>query len=115
MTPGIPLRIVLDTERCWKEWVRLESLKKVQRLFESEGLRNPRTQRVPTISAIEKAAYRWALENLETSKEDLRKTWSTIGEPLTEEKWREFLKTTANLAYFLQNKKREDFMKEHDL
>ena len=115
MTPGIKIRTLLDPERCWKEWVRLESLKKVQDLFESEGLKNPKTMRVPTVSAIEKSAYRWALENQDQSKEDLRRAWSTIGEVLTEEKWKEFLIDKSGLAYFLQNKKREKFMEENDL
>ena len=115
MTPGIPLRTVLDPERCWKEWVRLESLKKVQDLFESEGLRNPRTLRPPTISAIQKAAYRWALENQDQSKEDMRHAWSVVGEALTEEKWQEFLRTKAGLAYFLQPKKIDRFLQENGL
>ena len=115
MTAGIPVRTYLNPERCWKEWVRLESLQKVRNLFESEGLINQRTQRPPTISAIQKSAYGWALENLEYSKEDLRHAWGTIGEVLTEEKWKEFLLSKAKLAYFLRPERLEKFIRENEL
>ena len=115
MTTGLGVISILDPERCWREWIRLGSLHKVQNKFEDEGLRNPRTLRVPTISAIEKAAYRWALENLEEAKKDLEYAWNQIGEVLTEERWQEFLVDKAKLAYFVQPKKIERFLEQHQL
>lgn len=115
MTAGLLTISILDPERCWKEWIRLGSLSKVRDLFYDEGLRNPRTTRVPTLSAIEKAAYRWALENQEEAKIDLKHAWSTEGEILTDEDWRKFLADKANLAYFVQPRKARRFIERHGL
>src|SRR5215207_323588 len=71
MTAGINTMKLLDPQRCWTEWIRLGSLNRVRELFHDEGLRHPRTKVVPTISAIEKAAYRWALTNLDEARQDL--------------------------------------------
>ena len=115
MTVGINTISVLDPQRCWKEWARLGSLNKVKRLFEEEGLRNPITMRVPTISAIEKAAYRWALTNQEEAKKDLSDAWKTEGIFMTEEMWRDFLAKKSHLAYFVQPRKRQRFLEENQL
>lgn len=115
MTVGISIFSILDPQRCWKEWIRLGSLNRVRNLFEDEGLRNPRTLRVPTISAIEKAAYRWALENQVESKEDMRYAWRTEGIEMAEETWREFLTDKAHLAYFVQPRKIQRFLEENQL
>ena len=115
MTAGIRTISVLDPERCWREWVRLGSLNKVRNLFDDEGLRNPRTMRVPTISAIEKAAFRWALGNLEEARRDLVRAWQAEGEVLTDERWKEFLKDKAILAYYLQPRRLERFLEQHQL
>lgn len=115
MTVGMSIISILDPKRCWKEWIRLGSLNKVRGMLEDEGLRNPRTMRVPTISAIEKAAFRWALENLAEAKEDTTYAWQTEGIMMTEEMWREFLVDKARLAYFVQPKKIQSFLEEHQL
>lgn len=115
MTVGMSLIAILDPKRCWKEWIRLGSLNKVRNLFQDEGLRNPRTLRVPTISAIEKAAFRWALENLEEAKTDTTYAWQTEGIMMTEEMWREFLVDKARLAYFVQPRKTQRFLEENQL
>jgi len=85
MTVGMSAISILDPYRCWKEWIRLGSLNRVRDLFDNEGLKNRRTMKVPTISAIEKAAFRWALVNQDESKKDLTYAWQTEGEILTEE------------------------------
>jgi len=115
MTAGMSTLNILDPERCWKEWIRLGSLTKVQNLFDLEGLRNPRTLRVPTLSAIEKAAYRWALENQEEARRDLEFAWASEGEVLTEERWIGFLVDKTKLAYFVQPRKIERYLEKHDL
>lgn len=115
MTVGMSAIAILDPKRCWKEWIRLGSLNKVRNLLNDEGLRNPKTMRVPTISAIEKAAFRWALENLEEAKEDTTYAWQTEGIMMTEEMWKEFLADKARLAYFVQPRRVQSFLEEHNL
>lgn len=115
MTVGVSVIAILDPKRCWKEWIRLGSLNKVRNLLNDEGLRNPKTLRVPTISAIEKAAFRWALENLEEAKRDTTYAWQTEGIMMTEEMWREFLANKARLAYFVQPRRVQSFLEEHNL
>lgn len=115
MTVGMSIISILDPKRCWKEWIRLGSLNRVRGLFHDEGLRNPRTLRVPTISAIEKAAFRWALENQEEAKKDATYAWQTEGIVMTEKMWREFLEEKARLAYFVQPRKIQRFLEEHQL
>lgn len=115
MTVGMSAISILDPKRCWKEWIRLGSLNKVRNLLEKEGLRNPRTLRVPTISAIEKAAFRWALENLEEAKSDTTYAWKTEGIMMTEEMWKEFLADKARLAYFVQPRRKKNFLEENQL
>lgn len=115
MTVGMSIISILDPKRCWKEWIRLGSLNQVMRLFEDEGLRNPRTLRVPTISAIEKAAFRWALKNMDEAKVDLTYAWQTEGVMMTEEMWEEFLVSKGRLAYFVQPRKFQKFLEEHQL
>lgn len=115
MTAGIRSSSILDPGRCWKEWMRLGSLNKVRHLFATEGLRNQRTMKPPTISAIEKAAYRWALKNLDEAKKDLAFAWQAEGELLTEERWNQFLYDKAHLAYFVQPKKIQTFLEEREL
>lgn len=115
MTVGMDTLSVLDPKRCWKEWIRLGSLNKVKRLFEDEGLRNPRTLRVPTVSAIEKAAYRWALENMDEAKQDMTYAWKTEGVMMTEEMWTDFLVKKAHLAYFVQPRRIQNFLEENQL
>ena len=112
MTAGIKTLSILDPRRCWKEWMRLGSLTRVRDLFHGEGLRHPRTMKAPTISAIEKAAYRWALTNLDEAKEDLGFAWQAEGLMLTEEMWKQFLYDKAHLAYFVQPKKIQKFLEE---
>lgn len=115
MTPGLRTRGILDPERCWKLWIELGSLNKVKDQFAIEGLINPITMKPPTISAIEKAAYRWALENQEEARQDLSYSWGRVGEPLTDERWHEFLVSSAELAYFVQPAKIKRFIEENEL
>lgn len=115
MVAGMSTISILDPERCWREWIALGSLTKVMNLFEQEGLRNPQTQRVPTISAIEKAAYRWMLENLDEARRGLEFAWSSEGVILTDEKWNEFVIEKARLAYFVQPRKFERYLEQHNL
>jgi hypothetical protein len=115
MTAGMSTISILDPERCWREWMSLGSLPKVRNLLDKEGLKNRYTQRVPTISAIEKAAFRWMLENLEESRKGLEYAWSREGAILTDEKWNEFVVSAAKLAYFCQPRKLERFLEKHSL
>lgn len=115
MTVGMNVNSILDPRRCWKEWIRLGSLNKVRNLFEGEGLRNPATMRVPTISAIEKAAYRWAMDNQEEAKQDLSYAWQSEGVMMTEEMWRDFLIKKSTLAYFVQPRRIQLFLEQNEL
>lgn len=106
---------ILDPERCWKEWIRTGSLNEVRKVFEREGIKNPRTLEPPTLSAIEKAAYRWVLNNQEEGRQDLEFAWSSQGQVLNDFKWKQFLASKAKLAYFVQPRKIEKFLTENGL
>lgn len=115
MTVGMNAISTLNPKRCWKEWIRLGSLSKVRDLFDREGLKNPATMRVPTISAIEKAAYRWAMENQAEAKQDLAYAWQSEGIMMTEEMWKDFLIKKSKLAYFVQPRRIKIFLEQNQL
>lgn len=115
MTLGMTTQSILDPRRCWKLWIEEGSLSKVRGIFADEGLINPNTLRPPTLSAIEKAAYRWALDNLDDARDDLEYAWNSVGKTLTEKDWRQFLSKKIRLAFFLQPRKIERYLVKHDL
>lgn len=115
MTTGLGVASILDPRQCWKDWIRLGSLAKIRDELQDKGVINQRTMKPPTISAIQKAAYRWALENQDEARKDLRYAWSEVGRVLTDADWRDFLADKARLAYFVQPRKLESFLEAHQL
>lgn len=94
MTTGLR-STYLDPKECWKSWIELGSLNKVQAKYIREDVRSPRTGTYPIIQAIEKAAKRWAINNPEEARKDLAYAWQVKGEILTEEKWNTWLNSAV--------------------
>lgn len=115
MTAGVKKVKLLDTKRCWKDWMRLGSLNKVQESLEKEGLINQETMRPPTPAGIEKAAFRWALENQNEARKDLEYAWHEIGMVLTDKDWKQFLTDKAKLTYYATPIKLQNFLVLHKL
>jgi hypothetical protein len=112
MSPaGLKNKQFLDPKQCWKVWhVSGGSLGAVQIQLVREGKINPKTDRPPTKSGIEKAAFGWALENQSEARKDLEFAWSKQGVILKEEDWREFLKNAARLVFYQRPNRLEEFL-----
>jgi hypothetical protein len=118
MPLGVKIQSLLDPKRCWKEWIVTEgTLPKVQRKFLAEGIINERTGNAPTISAIEKSAFSWAIksENHAEARKDLEYYWSKKGVIVTDEVWETFLADSANLLYYQRPLKLQSFLEENGL
>jgi len=111
MTAGVKKVKLLDTKRCWKDWMRLGSLNKVRSLLEI----NPQTMKLPTPSGIEKAAFRWALTNQTEARKDLAFAWQEIGMVLTDEDWKKFLVDKAGLIHYDSPGRLHEFLVENEL
>lgn len=85
----------LDPKDCWKSWIELGSLLKVQRKYIKQDVKSPQTGTYPIIQSIEKSAKRWAVNNLEEARKDLTYAWQRRGEVLTDEKWNEWLNSAV--------------------
>lgn len=86
----------LDPKDCWKSWIELGSLGKVQAKYIKQDLKSPYTGRYPIIQAIEKSAKRWAVNNIEEARKDLTYAWQRRGEVLTDEKWNIWLNSAVH-------------------
>lgn len=106
MTTGLMNRGMLNPKQCWKDWsIHLGTLQAVRDKLKEEGNVNPKTGEPPTISAIEKAAYRWAIYNQEEARRDLEYAWSKEGVIVTDGKWLDFIEKASGLVFYQRPKK----------
>lgn len=115
MAPGLKDRGFLDPEDCWKKWITLGSLGLVRKAYAKEEKINSKTGNPPTKSAIEKAAYMWALDHLKEARKDLEFAWVKDGHILTDEAWNKFLVKAAHLVHYQRMHKFENFVNQHGL
>ena len=116
MAAGLHGRGFLDPKECWKRWhVHHGSLNKVQESFLREGKINRNTGNPPTISAIEKSAFSWALHNQEEARKDLEYAWRNEGFILTDSEWTGFVLKAAKLVYYQRPKKLQRFVVQNGL
>jgi hypothetical protein len=110
MPAGIGNKGLLDPKQCWKDWnLELGTLNAVREKLRKQGVINPSTGEPPTASAIEKAAFSWAIHNQEEARRDLAQAWRNFGYVLTDEEWRSFLGRASNLVYYQRPRKLERF------
>lgn len=116
MAAGLKNRGFLDPKTCWKEWHVIEgSLGSVQSKFLKQGLVNERTERAPTKSGIEKAAFSWAIENQAESRKDLQYAWEKEGHILTDEDWKQFLLDASRLVFYQRPNRLKEFLSKNGL
>ncbi len=100
MAAGLRNRGFLDPKKCWKDWhINFGSLAAVVEEHIRTGRFNPRTDRPPTKSAIEKSAFSWAIHNPEEAKKDLAEAWLKEGVILADEEFKRLLVRWAKLVY----------------
>ena len=111
MTRLFRARNLLDEKFCWKEWQKPKgSLLKVITDLNSQGKLNPDTGRPFTPSGIQKAAFRWALDNIEEARRDVEYKLNTDGRTLSERAWKEFLYDMTKLACQTEPRKFERYV-----
>ena len=106
---------LLDPQKCWEDWIELGSLVKVQRKYTQEGLVNPNTGVSPNPSAIQKAAYAYAVENIDVARERFFHEARELGHVPTEEDWKKKLHKVGWLLYYQRPNRWEEFVIEHGL
>lgn len=115
MTIGIAAPNLLDERECWSKWIELGSLERVRREYQRTGVLNKRTGDPPTISAIQKAAYRWVLKNLEEAREQIKHEWEKEGRFLTDDEWKKYHYRILRITYYQTPVKLKKLIAQHGL
>ena len=116
MTIFISARIqILDPESCWNDWIALGSLAKVRRKYEHDGIVSPRTRSAPNESAIQKAAFKYALQNPDVAKQRFEHECIKNGTPPTEEMWKERWYRIGRLLYYQRPNRLKSFIEQYGL
>lgn len=106
---------LLIPEKCWSDWIELGSLQKVREKYAFEGMLNPITGLPPTVSAIQKSAYTYALENVPQAKEAYEYETKRQGFEPSEDDWKKRLYSIARLVYYQRLHKLDKFVEVHGL
>ena len=95
-------RKLLDEELCFKLWVELDSITKVQSHMKLAGMVNPNNGKEFTQMAVWNAAIRWVLEH----PDEARKHYKAKGSTLSDLQWEEWLTEKAMFVYGGSSKSR---------
>lgn len=106
---------VLDPEQCWNDWISLGSLRKVRRKYQHEGLISSRTGETPNESAIQKAAYNYAINHIEEMKERFDYEYMKDGRIPTEDEWKKRLYRIGYLLFYQRKSRLQEFINKHGL
>jgi hypothetical protein len=109
---------VLDPERCWSDWIELGSLGKVRKHYNKIGIVSTRTGECPNESAIQKAAYTWAVsspETLQVAKERFEFECRERAIIPSDEMWNEKLYKIGRLLYYQRANRMKEFIEMHGL
>lgn len=97
----------LDGEKLftvyWAEMGTARSYGKLVNWCKSNGVINPKTQKVPGRMGIWKSMYRWAVNNQDKAFEIAQKGFMDGGEYLTRERWDKEMKEKVDTSYQSKN------------
>lgn len=103
-------------EKLFKHyWVTMgtgRSLGGLRRFCEAEGILNPVLHTPPSLMGLEKAIYRWAIQNVEKSYEIFNTSQRDEGNFHTLPEWRDFLRDKFRSAYQYDDNQRKKFLKK---
>lgn len=109
---------LLNPERCWNDWLEHGSLMNVRRKYAFEGYLNPTTGKPPTISAIQKSAYTWIIQNpdrIRLAKERYMYEHKRKGIIATDDMWKEKLFNIGRLLFYQRPDRLRQFIAQHGL
>lgn len=106
---------ILDPKQCWDDWIALGSLRKVRRKYQHEGLISSRTGAAPNESAIQKAAYNYAINHIEEMKERFDYEYMKDGRIPTDDEWKRRLYRVGYLLFYQRKSRLQEFINKHGL
>lgn len=100
----------LDGKTCWDEYIRWGSFSKAASRF-----KNPNTLRRVTPAAVERAAYKWAIDNPDVAKSDWQRYCLATGVPPTDERWLERVYRMIKVAYYYNPSKLKKYLEKYSI
>ena len=93
----------LNAEECFMLWFKLGALEKVSRHLAMEGKINLKTNKAFSVTAIQRQAYKWIIEN----SQEARGYFEKAGLKFSDDNWNIFL---IKRALWVYNTSRRRFM-----
>lgn len=104
-------RNYLPPELAFQAWLEGGSTTGAVRWLSERGIRNPRTQQIPTRMGVWQRAGEYILKNLDTVRPQVAEVWSIADKTLTDDIWGDFVIRIAK--YNLSYKRFQEFLSEH--